>query len=97
MDHLGAAYAELERWEEAIEAYQQAMPALRAHPIGQALGRTQARLGFVLWRAGRVEEAREAYAEALREFERSGDAERAAEVRAEFEKLVSTVSDLLGG
>ncbi len=30
LDHLGAAYAELERREEAIEAYQQAMPALRA-------------------------------------------------------------------
>ncbi|MEV4579528.1 NB-ARC domain-containing protein [Nonomuraea jabiensis] len=59
LDHLGAAYAELERWEEAIEAYQQAMPALRARPIGLALGCTQARLGFVLWRAGRVEEARE--------------------------------------
>ncbi|MCA2219929.1 ATP-binding protein [Nonomuraea aurantiaca] len=97
LDHLGAAYAELERWEEAIEAYQQAMPALRAHPIGLALGRTQARLGFVLWRAGRVEEAREAYAEALRQFERSGDVERAAEVRAEVEKLVSSVSDPLGG
>jgi hypothetical protein len=76
------------------------LTVLRAHPIGQALGRTQARLGFVLRRAGRAEEAREAYAEALRQFERferSGDVERATEVRAEFEKLMSTVSDPLGG
>ncbi|MGA5761746.1 hypothetical protein [Nonomuraea bangladeshensis] len=49
--------------EELSHAMDSALlTALRAHPIGQALGRTQA-----------------------------------TEVRAEFEKLVSTVSDPLGG
>ncbi|MFI6299265.1 ATP-binding protein [Nonomuraea sp. NPDC050790] len=84
---LGLAYAMLERWDEAVDAYRQALPELRAHPIALALGRTHRYLGVALRHAGRTAEARAELKEAIRLLEESGDAERAAEVAAELREL----------
>ncbi|SNT55657.1 Predicted ATPase [Streptosporangium subroseum] len=87
LDQLGAAYLALERWEEAADAYQQALPELRARPIALDLGRTQHGLGTALRRLGRVEEARQALAEALRLLEESNETEEAAEVVKELKEI----------
>ncbi|MDP4509292.1 ATP-binding protein [Nonomuraea turcica] len=89
LGRLGSAYLALERWEEAVDAFQQALPELRAHPIALALGGTQRGLGTALRQVGRVEEARHALTEAVRLFEASGDTEPAAEARRELEALTS--------
>ncbi|WP_327588401.1 helix-turn-helix domain-containing protein [Nonomuraea sp. NBC_00507] len=89
LGHLGTAYLALERWDEAVDAYQKALAELRARPIALALGLTHRRLGTALRRLGRVEEARHALTEAVRLFEASGDTEPAAEARRELEALTS--------
>ncbi|GII58562.1 hypothetical protein Pth03_69510 [Planotetraspora thailandica] len=87
LTQLGMDYLALERGEEAVDAYQQALPELRSRPIGQVLGRVQRGLATALQQVGRVEEAREALVEALREFEECGDSEQAAEVVKELEEI----------
>lgn len=87
LSELGNAYIALERDEEAVDAYQQSLEKLRAHPIASALGGVQLRLGTALRRLGRVEEARHALTEALRLLEASGDTRRVAEAVKEFEEL----------
>ncbi|GII59758.1 hypothetical protein Pth03_81470 [Planotetraspora thailandica] len=87
LGQLGAAYLTLERWEEAVDASRQALPELRARPIGSTLGLTQRRLGIALRRLGRVEEALQALAEAARLYEESGFTEQAAEVVEELEEM----------
>ncbi|GII56527.1 hypothetical protein Pth03_49160 [Planotetraspora thailandica] len=87
LDRLGSAYLALERWEAAADAYRQALPELRTHPIPILLGRTHRRLGTALRQAGRVEEARQALTEASRLLEESGDTEQAAEAAKELEEI----------
>ncbi|GII59757.1 hypothetical protein Pth03_81460 [Planotetraspora thailandica] len=87
LNQLGSAYLELERWEDAVDAYRQALPELRAHPIPIVLGRGQRGLGAALRHLGRVEEARQALSEAARLFEDNGDTELAAEAVKELEEM----------
>ncbi|SNT61068.1 Predicted ATPase [Streptosporangium subroseum] len=84
---LGSVYVALERWEEAVDAIQEALPKLHAHPIAVSLGVTQRDLGIALWRLGRVEQARQALTEALRQLEKAGDTKRVAEVVKELAEI----------
>ncbi|MFB4289235.1 helix-turn-helix domain-containing protein [Nonomuraea sp. ATR24] len=85
LGHLGTTYLTLQRWEEAVEAYQQAMPQLSVHPLPFSVALTQHRLGTALRCAGRIAEARHALAEAARLYEEEGDGDKAAEVLKELE------------
>ncbi|WP_179282630.1 helix-turn-helix domain-containing protein [Streptosporangium subroseum] len=91
LDCLGAVYLALEHWEEAVEAFQQALPELRAHPVALVFGRTQRGLGTALRRLGRIEEARHALTEAARLYEEAGDTEQAAEVVKELQETAEPV------
>ncbi|MFI6922274.1 helix-turn-helix domain-containing protein [Nonomuraea spiralis] len=86
LTHLGTDYLALGRGPEAVDAFRQALPELRAFPIASTLARTQRGLGAALRLAGRPEEARRALAEALRLFEEFGDTDQAAEVREELDE-----------
>ncbi|WP_049558595.1 tetratricopeptide repeat protein [Nonomuraea sp. SBT364] len=85
LGHLGTTYLTLQRWEEAVEAYRQALPQLSVHPLPFSVALTQHRLGTALRCAGRLVEAREALAEAARLYEEEGDGDKAAEVLKELE------------
>ncbi|RSM93700.1 transcriptional regulator [Nonomuraea sp. WAC 01424] len=88
LGHLGTSYLALQRWEEAAEAYRQALPELSVHPLPSALGLTQRRLGTALRHLGRIEEARQALTEAARLYEEDGFIEEAAEVVKELEEAL---------
>ncbi|MGW0802557.1 ATP-binding protein [Nonomuraea sp. NPDC002799] len=88
--YRGTIYLLLERWEEAVASYRQALPELSAHPAAntaEALALTQRRIGTALRRLGRVEEARQVLTEAARLYEEDGFFEEAAEVVKELEEL----------
>ncbi|MEV0586182.1 helix-turn-helix domain-containing protein [Nonomuraea sp. NPDC050310] len=89
LDHLGDNYAELGRWAEAIDSYEQALIELQAHPIGLAFGRSRLNLARALWHVGRAGEARAAFAEAARQFRLSGDVQRADAILVELEELAA--------
>ncbi|WP_327087434.1 helix-turn-helix domain-containing protein [Nonomuraea sp. NBC_01738] len=84
----GSIYLGIQRWEEALDAYRQALPELGAHPAAntaEALATTQRRIGTVLRHLGRIEEARQAFTEAARLYEEAGAAEQVAEVIKELQ------------
>ncbi|MGV9306332.1 helix-turn-helix domain-containing protein [Nonomuraea sp. NPDC003727] len=84
---MGRAYAETERWDEAIDAFQQALPELSAHPIAVVLGRAHRNLGVALTKTGRFEEARQALEEARRILETTSETATVAEVIQELADL----------
>ncbi|MEV1170961.1 tetratricopeptide repeat protein [Nonomuraea sp. NPDC049784] len=87
LDVAGESYLDLERWQEAADHYRQALPELRARPIGRAVALALTHYGHALVRLGRAEEAREAFGEALELHETAGGTKRAAEVLAELDRL----------
>ncbi|WP_049558552.1 XRE family transcriptional regulator [Nonomuraea sp. SBT364] len=87
LGHLGITYIALERWVEAIDACQQAVSVLRGNPFPEALAHTTRGLGLALREVGRVEEARQALAEAARLFEEAGDGAQAADVVKKLEEI----------
>ncbi|MFI7455397.1 NB-ARC domain-containing protein [Nonomuraea sp. NPDC049714] len=87
LGHLGLTYVALERWAEAVDAFQQAVPVLRTHSVPPALAYTQRGLGIALLELGRVEEARQALVEAVQLFEEDGDGAQAAEVVKKLEEI----------
>ncbi|MDP9849545.1 NB-ARC domain-containing protein [Streptosporangium lutulentum] len=89
LGQLGTTYLALERWEEAIDAYQRALPHHAAYALTWALGLTQRRLGTALRRLDRIEEARQALTEAARLYEEDGDTEQVAEVVKELEEIAA--------
>ncbi|MEU4572568.1 NB-ARC domain-containing protein [Nonomuraea sp. ATR24] len=86
LSHLGLTYVALERWTEAVDAFHQAVPVLNSHSIPPALAYTHRGLGIALRELGRVEEARQALAEAARLFEEDGDDAQAADVVKKLEE-----------
>ncbi|MFC7646195.1 tetratricopeptide repeat protein [Streptosporangium lutulentum] len=84
---VGTAYLTLERWEEAVDAFDQALSELQTSSIDIIVGRIQRRLGTALRHLGRIEEARQALTEGLRLLEICGETEQAAEVVMELEEL----------
>ncbi|MFI6484828.1 ATP-binding protein [Nonomuraea sp. NPDC050663] len=84
---LGATYLTLDRAQDAVDALEEALPNLLAHPTATAVGGTWHRLGIALRRVGRIEEARQAQTKALQIVDSAGDARRAALARVELEEL----------
>ncbi|QFY09166.1 helix-turn-helix domain-containing protein [Nonomuraea phyllanthi] len=85
---LGAAHLALERWEDAVGAFHEALGEMaRARPHAEVVGRAHRRLGTALRHLGRVEEARRALAEGQRLLEEGGRPEQAAEVAEELQEL----------
>ncbi|GAA4038555.1 XRE family transcriptional regulator [Nonomuraea soli] len=84
---MGRAYVRMERWEEAIDTIQQALPELSAHPIAVTLGYAHRNLGIALARTGRSGEARQALEEARRILEATTETEVVAEVLQELAGL----------
>ncbi|KAB8189604.1 helix-turn-helix domain-containing protein [Nonomuraea phyllanthi] len=87
LSQLAHACLALERWEDAVEFFHQALGELSAHPILQVVGRAQRGLGGALRQLGRIEEARKALTEAARLLEECGLTEEAAKVAEELGDL----------
>ncbi|MFI6790696.1 ATP-binding protein [Nonomuraea sp. NPDC050383] len=95
LDLVGDGYLELGRWQEAADHYRQALSELRGRPIVRAMAVSLLNLGKALVRLGEVEEAREAFREAVELYEGAGDTARAARVVRELDQLRSGVHEAL--
>jgi tetratricopeptide (TPR) repeat protein len=75
---LGMVHYVRAEYEQAIAMYMQAIPLLRAANNSLALSYAYNRLGSAYQRGGRIDEARTAFAEAVRQLEQRGDLTGAA-------------------
>lgn len=78
---LATEYEKLDRWEEMVGLLREYLE--RADDQGNAWGR----LGHALWRLGRADEARAAYASGVAAAERHGHPSMAGEFRELIEQL----------
>ncbi|MEV4160032.1 ATP-binding protein [Nonomuraea dietziae] len=92
LDLVGDGYSALGRWQEAADHYRQALREMSERPISRAVATTLTSLGKALVQLEQVEQAREAFREAMELYEASGDAVRAARVLELLEQVARSAA-----
>ncbi|MGV9775055.1 ATP-binding protein [Streptosporangium sp. NPDC003464] len=87
LDLVGEGYLALGRWREAADHYHQALREMRRRPITRAVALSLTNLGKALVQLAEVEQAREAFREAVELYEAADDTDRAAQVLKELDQV----------
>lgn len=87
LDLVGDGYFALGCWQEAADHYRQALREMRERPISRVMATSLTGLGRALVRLEQVEQAREAFREAVELYESAGDTARVARVLKEIGQI----------